>query len=481
MVATHQGLWVLENGYAGFDQLLAPGGHRSATHQATENRLAAGVREFHHGLGETQVIGHLLWCQDGQHPVDRFVSEANLNALAKPLRRGIANDVDRVGVRPIEGQSFVELPKRGSPKRRQRDTQVPGSISCQRTGAAPIGDDRDALTTVAVAGCEGPRGREQLGDAVYAHHTGSSQDGIEHLIVAHHGVGVAARRLGSGRLAPHLDGDHGLGLGRGAQCADKASGFSNALDVHEDAVGFVIVHQVVEHFAEVDVEGRPEGDHGREPNPVGVGPINDGVAEGSRLRHQGQVAAPDLAFANAAIKPVCRAHQTQAVGAEDAQVAGGPGVLQRPLACLPLRTDLREAAAVDDGSFHTGLATTGNDCRNRVGRGGDHRQVGRMRQRFDIGVRLEPVDLSAVGVHGENLAAEPTAAQVAQDGIADSVLPFGRADQGDRSGLEQWVQIVSVFHAPSAGWPRHCRGGVFASMAARAPTPCRVLRCLLHS
>jgi hypothetical protein len=97
-------------------------------------------------------------------------------------------------------------------------------------------------------------------------------------------------RRRTGFVAAGLEQDDRLDAGGGAQRAHEAAGVADAFDVHQDVVGAVVVDQVVEDFAEIDVGRHAERDDRGEADLVALGPVEHGRTHGAGLRDEGEVA-----------------------------------------------------------------------------------------------------------------------------------------------------------------------------------------------
>ena len=60
---------------------------------------------------------------------------------------------------------------------------------------------------------------------------------------------------------PRLEQDYGLDPGRRTKGAEEVACIAHFLDVQEDVAGLLVMHQIVEHLAQVDVERAAQRDH----------------------------------------------------------------------------------------------------------------------------------------------------------------------------------------------------------------------------
>ena len=181
------------------------------------------------------------------------VVDAGLKRGTVTRRIGIAEDVDRVGLRPVGGQYLVEAGEGGGVELGQRDVDVRGMVSRHDTGASAVGDDGQALAARPEVREQRRRRGVHLADVGQAHHAGAAQGRIEHVIGADQRAGVGEHGLLARRMFADLDQQYRLAARRGAQRAHEAAGVLDAFDIEEDVLGTRVGDHVVEHFAEVDV------------------------------------------------------------------------------------------------------------------------------------------------------------------------------------------------------------------------------------
>ncbi len=118
-----------------------------------------------------------------------------------------------------------------------------------------------------------------------------------------------------GRLAPCLEHNHRLGIGRRTQRTHEAPGVGNAFQVNHDAVGFGICGQEVERLRQVHCRVRPQRNHGRKSHRVFLGPIENRRGERARLRDQRQRTRRGQGTGNTGVQIQVGSLESQAVGA----------------------------------------------------------------------------------------------------------------------------------------------------------------------
>ena len=110
-------------------------------------------------------------------------------------------------------------------------------------------------------------------------------------------------------------GERDLACGR-----HESLGVANALHVHDDTAGAIIVAQVVDEVAPVDVQHGADGDEGAEADVFLEAPVQDGGTECAALADEAHVAGPRHALGERGVEARERAHDAEAVGADDAHL-----------------------------------------------------------------------------------------------------------------------------------------------------------------
>ena len=88
---------------------------------------------FDHGPGPRFRVGHRLRRQHDQHAVDIRVATDGENRIAIALRRRVADDVDRIAVRPGGREAGIEFLD-GFRARSARDVEVAGAVGSHGAG-----------------------------------------------------------------------------------------------------------------------------------------------------------------------------------------------------------------------------------------------------------------------------------------------------------------------------------------------------------
>ena len=233
-------------------------------------RLAA----IDHRGGNLWRLRHRLRREQDQAPSTPASRSTRSSALRVARGRRVADQIDRIAVRPVCGQQRGKRLQRRRAERGEAYVALGHAIRGHHSEAAGVGHDREPIALGAAAAREQSRGREQLVERGRAHCAGTAQRTREHRVVS----GQRARVRGGGAAgfgAPaRLEHDHGFHARRGAQAAHEPPRVIDALDVQQDGIGFRVEGQIIEHLAEADVGGGTERQQAprtraraRRPNP----------------------------------------------------------------------------------------------------------------------------------------------------------------------------------------------------------------------
>ena len=224
------------------------------------------------------MIGTELGRADHQHTIHVRVVKTGLDRRPEPHRTGIANDVDRVAARPVGGQHIVEKLHGMVRERGQFHADGAGRVSRQDAGADAVSDDGQPVALRAVIGSQHAGGRKELRDGVDPQHTGTLEGGVVHVLAGGQVTGGrnSAQRFGG---PAGLDHHHRLGPGRHAQRAHEAAGIMNVVQVQQDALGLVVVNEVIEDLAKIEVDAVTHRNDAGKADALGVGPVEHGSAQ----------------------------------------------------------------------------------------------------------------------------------------------------------------------------------------------------------
>ena len=125
-------------------------------------------------------------------------------------------------------------------------------------GPAAVGQDGQPRALYPGAGGEHLRGGKPLAHRDNPHRAGALDSGIENPVATHFRACVRQGSAGTAFAAARLDHDNRFQPCRRPQSAEEGAGVRDALDVQQDAFGPGVQGEVVEHFAEAHVRGRPQ-------------------------------------------------------------------------------------------------------------------------------------------------------------------------------------------------------------------------------
>ena len=423
--------------------------HRRTTQPAGQHRL--GCRLDQRQTGRCNPVGrnNRRGGMDKQHTVDLGRCQQDPQAVRITVDRSVADDVDRVAMRPGGRQALVERFQRPVSQQRQLAAAQRQCIGGQHACTTAVGQHRQPLTLPALHMGQGFGRVEQRLQRVHAQHAGTPDGSIEHHIGAGQRTGVRGRRPGTVGRTAGLDNNHRLVARSSARRRHELARGLDRLHVHQDGLGAGIAGQVVDDVAEVHVGAVAQRDEMRKPDAAAVGPIQHGGCQRARLRHKGQLAGQGIAGRKTGIEPDPRHQRPDAVGPEDAQQPG-PRRIQHGLL---QRGPARAGGLLEPGRQHNGgaraLASQGGDqVGHCLGRRADDGQVRRLRQRRDIRPGRPAAHLGMPAVDRPDRPLKPVRPEIAQDHGTQAALPVGGAYQGHRGGVEQGFEIAYAHEYP---------------------------------
>ena len=214
---------------------------------------------------------------------------ASLHRLEVALRRGVAQDVHRVGAAPVGRQEFIQLCQGLGPQDRGFGVPAGQGVHRHDPGAAGVGDDAQGPAGGPLHLAQGLGAVEELAHGFHPDDAGPAEGGVVGLVGPDQGPGVGGRGPGPGLAAAGLDDDDGLDPGDGAGRAHELAVLGQALHVDDDAAGLLFVAQVIDEVGEVHVRHGADADEVAEADVLQGGPAQDGAAQGAALGDEGQV------------------------------------------------------------------------------------------------------------------------------------------------------------------------------------------------
>ena len=330
-----------------------------------EARRMLGV-DIAHGVGHRlSRAGRRGQCRRAGHDqqgVDIVVVEDALDGGAITLRPGVADDVDRVCLRPCRRQDLVERVEGLLGDRRDLAAIVDHAVDGENAGATAIGDDAQPPALDGREAGERLGGLEQLFQVGDAQQTGAAEGGVGRAVAAGQRAGVGGGGLGAGGVAAGLDDDDRLHARGGAGRRHELARVVDGLEVEKDGARVAVGGEHVEHVGDVDIGHVAERDDGGEADLAVDRPVEHGGGERPRLRQEGELAGLRRDVGEAGVEADAGNEHAEAVRPEDAQHVRLGGV-EHELAQPAL-------AGEAGGQHHSGagaaLAELGDDGGNRL-------------------------------------------------------------------------------------------------------------------
>ena len=353
----------------------------------------------------------------------------------------VANDVHRIGVRPVGGQHRVEPRPQCVAQCGQRHAFGGGGVGRHHASATAVGEHDQLISVVAVEARERFSGEKQVLQGVHAQHAGACNRRVEHRVRPGECTGVRGGGLLAGDRAPGLDHDHRFVARRGARGRHEFARLLDALDVEQDGAGRRVAAQEVEHVAEVDIGAFTERDKVREADAARARPVEHGGDECTRLRHERQLSRQRADVREAGIEAQVRHQHADAVGPEDAQ--------RVHVRCVEHGLLLRasEAGGQHDRRPGAACAEFGDQLHHRGGWRAQNGQLRRGGQRIHRGPDLHAIEFSVLGVDRVKHTLEVAVVQVAPHRSAHAGGPHRGPDHRDRSGCEEGVEVANAHGA----------------------------------
>jgi hypothetical protein len=153
-----------------------------APSQSRQDQPAAVPDRLDHRLGRLGRVGDGGRAVEHQHRVGVGVGQHGVERGAVAAGRGVADDVDRVAVRPGGRQGGVERGQRLGDSSASVPPAVHQGVGRHHAGAAAVGQDREPLARLrpgAPPPAPGSRPRRTvLGGVVHAQHAGAAEGGV---------------------------------------------------------------------------------------------------------------------------------------------------------------------------------------------------------------------------------------------------------------------------------------------------------------
>ena len=190
---------------------------------------------------------------DEQHGPCRRILVDRFQCLDIALGRGVADDVDRIRVRPVGWQYRIELRDGRHRQLSQRNPCVRSRVGGHDARAAAVGQHRQLVGPVRTESRQRLRSQEQIVQRVDAQHARARNRRLVDHIRACHGAGVRCRCALALERAAGLDHDDRL-VARSRACRrHELARRIDRFDVEQDGPGVGVTRQIVQYIAKVDV------------------------------------------------------------------------------------------------------------------------------------------------------------------------------------------------------------------------------------
>jgi hypothetical protein len=299
----------------GIVQTLDAGADPLAPHPRGEDRLCGPAGDLGHRPCGRERIAARLGGEDDQDRVDRRIGQHNLGRLDEPLRQGVVEQIDRIDVRSWR-QGRVQPRDRLAIERREDTAAHQQRIGGDDGRTARVGQDRQPRPPGQTSR------RQELGDVedivelARADHARALEGGPIDRVLGHHGAGARGCNPGGLAETAGLVSDDRLGAGEGPCGRHEPPGVTDRLDVENDRAGVRLAVEVVDEIAK-DIEQVADGNERRKADALLRRPVDDGVAEPSGLRNEGDVADQRPAHDGAGVQIGMWRDDTERIGADD--------------------------------------------------------------------------------------------------------------------------------------------------------------------
>ena len=437
-------------------------GHRRIAEPARQHAAGRLAQQRRAGAGDVVAAHDRGRRVHEKHRAGVVIGEQQAQRVGVARHRCVADDVDRVRVRPGRRQHRIEPFAQRGAEVAQAHAGGGRGVGRHHAGTAAVRHHRQRIVAVRAEARERLRGREERGQRVDAQHAGTADRGVEDDVGARERTGVRGRGLQAIAGAAGLHDDDGLVARRRTRRRHELVRRLDRFDVEQDRARVRIAREVVEQVAEVDIAALAERHHVREADAPRGRPVEHRGDERARLRDERELAGQRVGVREARVDAEVRAEQAEAVRPEHAQHVRPRGVERR----LLLRR--REPGRHHDRGARAEAAEFVDERRHRVGRRAQHREVGRLRQIAGSSEDPLAVERRVLRVHAEDRPLEAPGAAVAPHGCADAAGAVRGADDRDRFRFEQLIEVADAHddtplaeygnrpsqgHAGAPSWP----------------------------
>ena len=274
-----------------------------------------------------------------------------------------------------------------------------------------------------------------------ADHAGPLQGGVEDIVGADHGTGMGNCGTRSFHVPACLEHDNRFHACSDPQPAHETARIPHAFHVQENATGFRILRQVIQHIAEIDVRGIAHRHDRGKSYVVSNRPVEYRGAQRAGLGDQGEVPRFGGILAEGGVHAGHGTNQAKAIGAQDAHLILSGGFYCGLLQFRAVAIAFAEAGGDDNCGTHAVFAAGMDYFRNGRCRCGNHHEIDGLANRTDGRVTGMAMFIFRVdGIYG---AAETVPGQIVENACADGIRPFAGAKHRDGLWREKTVEKMS--------------------------------------
>ncbi len=434
---------------AGRGEDLAAGGDGRAAHPHREQGASRRQREVGDAARDRGVVDDRGRHQHHEQRVPGRAAPDDLERARIARRVRVADDVQRVRARPGARQARVERGDELGFERGERAAGAGQRIGREHAEAAAVGDDQQALARGARARmAQGFDRLEELVDAVHTQQAGASHGGVEDVVTARDRTSVRRRGLRAGGVAAGLDQHDGLVTGDGTRRRQELTRRHHGFDVEQDRARVVLMAEVVDQIAEVDVERVAQRNEMREADAARIGPVEHRRAQRARLRHEGERARPAGSMREARIELRAGREQAYAIRPQDAQLIASRGI---ETALTDVGRDGRFAleGGDDDRRARAAGAERFDQIRQGRRRRAQHGEIRRGGEHGDRRHAAHALDAVVTRIDRPDRPLETRRDEIPEHDVADAVGSGRRPDHGDRG------RTAESFEMDDAHWQLH--------------------------
>ena len=354
-----------------------------------------------------------------QNVLDFGSVQQDFQRICIAFARCVADDVNGVGMRPCRRQYFVQFLFRFVGKLRQFAAGFNQAVNGQNARSAAVRQDNDVTALDFFAICQELHGGVHVFQILQADDSRAFKGGVINVVSAGQSARMGSRSGGSFRGTSRFDGEQRFLFRNAAGGFHKAFAVFNGFDVHENGVRIGIVGQIIQHVGESRFHGVADGRKVRKADIFGLSPVQNGNAQSTGLRNEGDLAVNGGGRRKAGVQTDTGNQRTQAVRPDNAHA-----VLLRRFGDLLLAIFAGiifnvQSRRNDDSGARPLFAQHLNRIGNGQGRNAQNRQIGGFRQFGNAFIGLNAVNDFALGIDGHDVALKAAFQQVLHNNGTD--------------------------------------------------------------